>query len=233
VKTKALLLVVFCTLFSHARAPASDLARIDRHLAREPAYKNTPQYCLLVFGQEARFQVWMVIDGETLYVDRNGNGDLTEKDKCFELKASPRNENSLECVVGDLIDPCRKTRYSDLRVTYSAPDWFSVSVETILPNPNGPHLSGSALPHFAARPADAPIVHFGGPLTMTLSFATCGDRPAGISTRIGTPGVGKGSFVDYSGSVLQLTRAQPDIELEYPDNQGATIREKAKLQWNG
>jgi hypothetical protein len=34
-----------------------------------------------VFGPEAKRSVWLVIDGEDLYVDRNGNGDLTEKGK--------------------------------------------------------------------------------------------------------------------------------------------------------
>src|SRR5262249_20864309 len=32
-------------------ASAADLTKIDRTIAKEPAYKNKPQYCLLVFGQ--------------------------------------------------------------------------------------------------------------------------------------------------------------------------------------
>jgi hypothetical protein len=39
---------------------------------------KTPKYCLLVFGPEAKHRVWLVLDGDTLYVDKNGNGDLTE-----------------------------------------------------------------------------------------------------------------------------------------------------------
>jgi hypothetical protein len=58
---------------------AADLAHIDRRLAREPEYHSkAPRYCLLVFGPEARTRIWLVQDGDTLYVDRNGNGDLTE-----------------------------------------------------------------------------------------------------------------------------------------------------------
>jgi hypothetical protein len=59
-------------------APGADLAKIARTIATEPVYKARPQYCLLVFGAEADFRVWLVQDGETLYVDRNGDGDLTE-----------------------------------------------------------------------------------------------------------------------------------------------------------
>src|SRR4051812_21776583 len=61
-----------------AAAPGADLSAIDRTVRKEPAYKGQPRYCLLVFGPEAKARVWLVLDGDTLYVDRNGNGDLTE-----------------------------------------------------------------------------------------------------------------------------------------------------------
>lgn len=58
---------------------ATDLAKIDRTIAKEPAYRTkTPKYGLLVFGPEGKDRVWLVHDGDVLYVDRNGNGDLTE-----------------------------------------------------------------------------------------------------------------------------------------------------------
>ena len=62
-------------------AQAADLAKIERTIAKEPKYEWKPKYGLLVFGPEAKFHVWLVLDGSTLYVDRNGNGDLTEPDK--------------------------------------------------------------------------------------------------------------------------------------------------------
>jgi hypothetical protein len=55
-----------------------DLSRIDRALRKELAYQTKPKYCLLVFGPEAKTRVWLVLDGGRLYMDRNGNGDLTE-----------------------------------------------------------------------------------------------------------------------------------------------------------
>lgn len=46
---------------------------------KEPTYQTkTPRYGQLVFGPEAKTTVWLVHDGDCLYVDRNGNGDLTE-----------------------------------------------------------------------------------------------------------------------------------------------------------
>jgi len=59
-------------------ASAADLTRIDRTIVKEPAYTSSPKYCLLVFGADVKTRVWLVHDGDTLYVDRNGNGDLTE-----------------------------------------------------------------------------------------------------------------------------------------------------------
>jgi hypothetical protein len=51
---------------------------------REPRYQKEPRYALLVFGPRREQRVWMVLDGTTLYVDRNGNGDLTEPDERLE-----------------------------------------------------------------------------------------------------------------------------------------------------
>jgi len=51
---------------------------------KEPKYQHEPRYALLVFGPKREQRVWMVLDGTTLYVDRNGNGDLTEKGERLE-----------------------------------------------------------------------------------------------------------------------------------------------------
>ena len=40
----------------------ADLTKIDRTINKEPAYRGKPKYCLLVFGTEAKFRVWLVRD---------------------------------------------------------------------------------------------------------------------------------------------------------------------------
>jgi hypothetical protein len=57
---------------------------------KEPAYRHEPRYALLVFGPDCEQRVWMVLDGTTLYVDRNGNGDLTEPNERVE-PTNPRD----------------------------------------------------------------------------------------------------------------------------------------------
>ena len=71
-------------------AQAADLAKVERRIGKEPTYQTkTPKYCLLVFGEQARTRVWLVQDGDVLFVDRNANGDLTEKDE--RVLAKDRN----------------------------------------------------------------------------------------------------------------------------------------------
>src|SRR5262245_35794495 len=69
-------------------ARATDLTKVERSIAKEPVYETKNQrYCLLVFGPEAKTRVWLVLDGDTLYVDRQGTGDLTAKDAKITLPA--------------------------------------------------------------------------------------------------------------------------------------------------
>jgi hypothetical protein len=51
---------------------------VEKNIGKEPKYVSSPRYALLVFGAKADSQVWIVEDGKLLYVDRNGNGDLTD-----------------------------------------------------------------------------------------------------------------------------------------------------------
>jgi hypothetical protein len=54
---------------------------------KEPVYQGTPLYCLFVIGPEATPH-WLVLDGDRVYLDRNANGDLTDKEN--RIEAAPR-----------------------------------------------------------------------------------------------------------------------------------------------
>src|SRR5690242_18331473 len=67
--------------------------KIDRTILKEPAYRTkAPRYGLLLFGPEGRDRVWLVLDGDTLYVDRNGNGDLTEPGEKVAAEKRPGSD---------------------------------------------------------------------------------------------------------------------------------------------
>src|SRR5262249_33364712 len=74
-RTCLVMLAAAAILSGASFADAADLTKVDRSIAKEPTYQTTtPRYCLLVFGPEAKSRVWLVQDGDVLYVDRNGNG---------------------------------------------------------------------------------------------------------------------------------------------------------------
>src|SRR5437660_6187591 len=99
-----------CVALIASPASAADRARVDRSIAREPAYQSkAPRYCLLVFGPEARTRVWLVMDGDTVYVDRDGSGDLTQKGKAVPLSGSWAN-------LGDVAEADGRARHTGLRL---------------------------------------------------------------------------------------------------------------------
>src|SRR5438874_8548940 len=84
---------------------AADLASIERKINKEPAYAGKPKYCLLVFGPEAKTLIWLALDGDKLYVDRNGNGDSTDDGPPVAAK-----------VDGEGDEPSRTFKLPELRI---------------------------------------------------------------------------------------------------------------------
>jgi hypothetical protein len=210
------------------------LKKIDRKIGKEPVYAKSPKYCLVVFGAEAKFRVWLIIDGDSLYVDLNGNGDLTEKGERYKLEIDPSGFSET-CAIGDISDPRTKLKHKGLTARFYGNDLCRLDVDAAFANTKLTRLNGFAYVTFASKPADAPVVHFGGRLKMSMSMATANDRPAFVVAGIGTPGVGKGTYVDYSKSVFRHLngKLQPHLELETPGEKNAVIREKDKFYTDG
>jgi len=103
-------------------ALAADLEKIDRTVGKEPKYAGTPTYCLLAFGADAKSRVWLVRDGGTLYVERNGNGDLTEANEAVTApKPQPGDtDGAFTFDVGELAVGGKT--HKGLRVRFSPPD---------------------------------------------------------------------------------------------------------------
>jgi hypothetical protein len=172
-------------------APAADLAAIDHTIAKEPAYKGKPRYCLLVFGPQAEHRVWLALDGGTLYVDRNGNGDLTEPGEQVAAEQNERTADGEYTFNGDIRAGGRT--HKDLYITVTKLDrlaesdgavkefvagnpnarGYSVAAAVEMPGRAGTGVGGRVIQRasyvdangvlqFADRPRDAPINHFGG-----------------------------------------------------------------------
>ena len=92
-------------------APAPPV--LERKIAKEPKYTGTPYYLMLAFDAEGKERSWMVLDGETLYVDLNGNGDLTDDGGPIK-KDTPTNGAPLEFAVPNIT--VNKTTHTDVRL---------------------------------------------------------------------------------------------------------------------
>jgi hypothetical protein len=80
------------------RGAALDFDKVDRRIAREPAYRDKPLYGLALLGPDGKARVWMALDGERLYVDRNCNGDLTDDGPPAELKDKASDPAGFEII---------------------------------------------------------------------------------------------------------------------------------------
>src|SRR5262249_7013934 len=224
---------------SSAPAGATDLSKIDRKIAKEPAYQNKPQYCLVVFGLEAKFRVWLVRDGKELYVDINGTADLTEPGERKQIDETPGYTPTWQ--IGNITDPHDKTKYTDLKVRLSDKK-IEVAVQVPFGNEQLSQSTGRGYGYqglvFADRPEEAPIVHFGGPLTVMV------DEPPAVlvrgrichvkRARIGTPGQGRGTFamVDSVCGVAISSDPTALVELQFTDAKGKKRRALEKLGYD-
>jgi hypothetical protein len=248
---------------------AADLAKIDRTIRKEPVYRTkAPMYGLLAFGPEGKDRVWLVRDGDTLYVDRNGNGDLTEPGEKVAAEKKPGRdleEEGGDFDIGDVTVggrthkalavsflPLRQYADRGLPGVKAAlakdPKALAVriSADVAVPGIKGGSLGGrlafTAGPAdpvgvllFAATPAEAPVVHLGGPLRVTFE----GERPSLRVSRtselmllVGTQGVGPGTFamLDYEGTVPVTAMPVADVSLP-PAKPGApSLRERWEIK---
>lgn len=214
---------------------AVDLSKIDRTIAKEPVYNSKPKYCLLVFGPEAKARFWLVLDGETLYVDRNANGDLTEAGEAAQAR---REDGALRFEIPDVTESDGKTKHTCLHLLQ--PEKGHVYLRVRIENGRTwwAGFDGEEQLYFAARPGDAPIVHFNGPRTFALLRPTTLERgpQTGVirSNRlsIGTPGLGKGTFAALDAN--QIPRPMHlKAAIEFPNQKegGEPIRVKEEFKF--
>jgi hypothetical protein len=83
---------------------------------KEPKYANPPKYLLLVFGMKADAKVWLILDGDRLYVDRNGDGDLTQPG---EVVQGTRKDSRIIFAIGDLKE--RDRTHAEIELAMYAP----------------------------------------------------------------------------------------------------------------
>ena len=214
-------------LFATGPAAALDIDKLERPIAREPVYQSKPLYALALLGAGTTTRVWMALDGERLYVDRNCNGDLTDDGPPAQLKDKDRDPASFEII--DVTPDGGRTIYKfdvalwgwpSLRSVAPGREQFNQSIHVTFPDGRcfgawGDHLRPLT---FAATPRDAPALHFGGDLRMGFEVRRPIERVTGgfkLSACVGTPGSCPGAWVHLMyGTIPQ--GAHPKVIMEFP-----------------
>lgn len=254
-RTLCLLALPFLTLDAALAAETAgpDLSRIERRINREPTYQGKPGYLLLVLGPEARHKAWLVVDGNTLFVDRFGTGNLDQPECRVEGKPDPCWDLVFEA--GDLM--IEGQRYKNLQICINiakntrriSPDELPALKQLRDSNPDarictvrlempfekllaksdekdavktvgryaGPYDHTGVL-QFAARPEDAPIVHFSNTWSFApeVQYQLVRGRNVVLSLNLGTPGYGPGTFARVPYTDLLPSTARPRLDVEYP-----------------
>ena len=175
---------------------AKTLERIksEYRITKEPDYKAPVQYCLLLLGPDNPRRLWLASDGITLYVDRNGNGDLSEQGEAIPFRA--------EGFAAYFEDAGERGR-RPLHIAVRQRDWEKAtggywSVRAAV----GSGWPMYAFAHkFAKEPDDAPVIHLGGPMRMGLyelqglSLTRGGEAELNAYVACAYPGVER-AFVD-------------------------------------
>ena len=245
-------ILLYRVLLVAGPARGVDYDKIDRRLVREPAYRTkSPKYALLLFGPEARRRVWFVLDGEVLYVDRNDNGDLTERGERFSQEAA--------CKDVKIADPDGKTTYviRSVKSSYSIytptarrkreaegiPPELMVTVEI-----RGPvsYWEYCDVQEMRSEPQKSMISHFHGPLTISpreinwklpeWAVLRHGRRASELQCVIGTMSEKHGCWVvvqTHKGDECLFSKdVRPVAHIEFPPKEagGTTVMKQYQLE---
>ncbi len=217
-------------------AVAFDPANVDRTLAKEPAYvTKTPGYCLVVAGPEGKTRIWLVLDGDLMYVDRNGNGDLTDEGEKIQPKpvllSGLRRPGDPEPKAQSF--ETKTANGVEIRVLTINDTYVQVDVkDEVRKIEFCAHHDAQGPLKFAGKPKDAPVIYC-GPLTFILPGSQKlqrGDKPGDLTIHIGRPGRGPGTSVTIRHTDVPK-ESHPVAEIEFPrkDKPGETVKVKAAL----
>ncbi|MCA9173459.1 MAG: protein kinase [Planctomycetales bacterium] len=155
---------------SHQSANAPVKSSRSSLLKRPNELSTDARYCLLVFGADADQSAWLIRDQERLYVDLNGNGDLSEPSECFLEKEEegflvPDVSSRGFVIPANLDGAARLRSYLPMRISWQTDAERALWIR--LPIADRGRQQATIIAS-ATTPELAPILHFDGPLQYFL-----------------------------------------------------------------
>ena len=239
---RMLVLLFAMSVVATLNAGNPDLSKIERVIRKEPAYVAQPRYALLVFGPRAEQRSWLVLDGHNVaYVDRNGNGDLTDvedrvvldKDATAKIRLGDTSRYTAFNVfpLGDVADTKlifqlwvpnpdddfendKSPEISSFRRLMRDRNCLNGSLMRIATG--GMQAQNPLL--LAATPNEAQICHMDGPLTFSLKWRDKQllepwPKQTVFDVHIGTPGLSPPDFRSVGFNFSPLTTSEVPTEL--------------------
>lgn len=206
-----------------------------------------PQYCWLAFGPEGKHRILVCLDGESVYVDRDGDGRFAGNNERFDSIEDCRNV--------EIDSPDRKTSYV-INDIVDLPVGFRERLVALSVKIRGPveYPQGCVI-KMAFDPLDAPVAHFHGSLTIepvkwmlegdtlvwkqTITAIRTGDEPTVLLASIGTMNAAKScrvgiSSVDEAGNQSPFpNEIFPVAEVEFPGKRPGDARITKRYSLSG
>jgi RNA polymerase sigma factor (sigma-70 family) len=201
-------------------ARALERIKAEYRLKKEPAYQGRVQYCLLLLGRNAQTRVWLASDGKTMYVDRNGDGDLTQPGEAIPFK--PDRDGGFASLTTDRFPGhASDGPHTRLLIAVRQRDWQNNKggYWCVRARVGGRYPMYAFAHKFTQKPDEAPVIHLGGPLRLGLLDLEGGRLVRGGSVELNAyigshyPGVEK-AFVD--ADEWGQTEVHPVAEVRLP-----------------
>lgn len=214
-------------------APSIRGADVDRSIGKEAKYLQAPLYCLVIFAGQPDDRVWLVIDGDRLFVDCNADGDLTDPKELFsptEKQGSPSNYSD-SFLVGTLSPRGKSSSHTEFKVTrYKQGDNPWAFILRVKFNGVVEQVAGWA-PIFTQNREEATMIRFGAPLlARPLRDKEISLSAKNLELHLGFATAGEGK---YSFSFLALeaiaAKIHPIAEIQWPGVNPALPESRSKV----
>lgn len=256
---RSLMIPLGCLLAATA-APAQvdpayrevDSAKLEHRLAKHPEWVAAPRFALFVFDLAGTHRVWAVADKssddaeyyDVLYLDLDGDGDLTRAEERFAGKVNPKAAAAgmaMAIRVGDVPVPGTDLVHKDFLVSTSPKAgrggfWFRMKWNGEKEMSGGYGLVGIDTTVWGEAPTTAPV--FRPCPYAPLHFATWGEArltlkaggQAHLNVIAGNRGSGPNTLAVVDEHFLDLTFEELTVTVIAQDKQGERVSMTSRIR---